>query len=111
MSEFCSIESDNMKLMLCFYLNCRTVNPLCPDAPDMTSYSSVAEWLSSIKMIRYLENFEQAGITSMETVIRLNVPELNSIGINLVSHQKKIMNSIQMIRNQLSANLSESFLV
>ncbi|XP_065221402.1 ephrin type-B receptor 1-B isoform X5 [Planococcus citri] len=89
----------------------RTVNPLCPDTPDMTSYSSVAEWLSSIKMIRYLENFDQAGITSMETVIRLNVPELNSIGINLVSHQKKIMNSIQMIRNQLSANLSESFLV
>ncbi len=77
----------------------------------MTNYSSVAEWLSSIKMIRYLENFEQAGITSMETVIRLNAPELTSIGINLVSHQKKIMNSIQMIRNQLSANLSESFLV
>ncbi|KAK7603916.1 hypothetical protein V9T40_004189 [Parthenolecanium corni] len=89
----------------------RTVNPLCPETPDMTSYSSVAEWLSSIKMIRYLENFEQAGITSMETVIRLNMPELTSIGINLVSHQKKIINSIQMIRNQLSANLSESFLV
>lgn len=87
------------------------MNPLCPETSDVTTYSSLAEWLSSVKMLRYLENFEQAGITSMETVIRLNMTELASIGITLVSHQKKIMNSIQMIRNQLSANLSESFLV
>ena len=87
------------------------MNPLCPDTPDLTPYGSLAEWLSSLKLLRYLENFEQAGITSMETVIRLNVTELASIGITLVSHQKKIMNSIQMIRNQLSANLPESFLV
>ncbi|XP_026681461.1 ephrin type-A receptor 5 [Diaphorina citri] len=86
-------------------------NPLAPDAPDMTSFTSVSEWLSSIKMARYLDNFERGGISSMEAVVRLTVAELNALGITLVGHQKKIMNSIQAMRTQLSANLSEGFLV
>uniref|UniRef100_A0A8D8YG78 receptor protein-tyrosine kinase n=1 Tax=Cacopsylla melanoneura TaxID=428564 RepID=A0A8D8YG78_9HEMI len=89
----------------------RTGNPLAPDAPDMTSFTSVSEWLSSIKMARYLDNFERGGIASMEAVVRLTVAELNALGITLVGHQKKIMNSIQAMRTQLSANLSEGFLV
>lgn len=89
----------------------RTGNPLAPDAPDMTSFTSVSEWLSSIKMARYLDNFDRGGIASMEAVVRLTVAELNALGITLVGHQKKIMNSIQAMRTQLSANLSEGFLV
>nr|XP_018902671.1 PREDICTED: ephrin type-B receptor 1-B isoform X4 [Bemisia tabaci] len=89
----------------------RTANPLASDAPDMTQFSSVSDWLSSIKMARYLENFERAGITSMEAVVRLTVQELTLLGITLVGHQKKIMNSVQAMRAQISANLSEGFLV
>ncbi|XP_075223132.1 eph receptor tyrosine kinase [Lycorma delicatula] len=89
----------------------RTANPLAPDAPDMTQFTSVSDWLSSIKMARYLENFERAGITSMEAVVRLTVQELIALGITLVGHQKKIMNSVQAMRAQISANLSEGFLV
>lgn len=89
----------------------RAGNPLAPDAPDMTQFMSVSDWLASIKMTRYLENFERAGITSMEGVVRLTVQELTSLGITLVGHQKKIMNSVQAMRAQLSANLSEGFLV
>lgn len=88
-----------------------TCNPLAPDAPDMTQFTSVEEWLDSLKMSRYLENFERAGVTNMESVVRLTVKELTSLGVTLVGHQKKIMNSVQAIRAQLSANLSEGFLV
>jgi len=93
--------------MLCY----RTVNPLAPDAPDMTQFTTVEEWLNSIKMTRYLENFERAGITSMDAVVRVTVKELTALGITLVGHQKKIMNSVQAMRAQISANLSEGFLV
>lgn len=89
----------------------RTGNPLAPDAPDMTQFSSVEEWLNSIKMARYLENFERAGITSMDAVVRVTVKELTALGITLVGHQKKIMNSVQAMRAQITANLSEGFLV
>ncbi|XP_050422840.1 ephrin type-B receptor 1-B isoform X9 [Adelges cooleyi] len=89
----------------------RSVNPLSCDAPDMTQFSSVNEWLCSIKMARYLDNFEQAGIVNLKAVARLTVADLTALGITLVGHQKKIMNSIQAMRAQLSANLSEGFLV
>ena len=77
----------------------------------MTQFTTVEEWLNSIKMTRYLENFERAGITSMDAVVRVTVKELTALGITLVGHQKKIMNSVQAMRAQISANLSEGFLV
>ncbi|KAL1115801.1 hypothetical protein AAG570_006091 [Ranatra chinensis] len=89
----------------------RAVNPLAPDAPDMTQFDSVSDWLGSIKMVRYLENFESGGVSSMESVLALNVQELTQLGITLVGHQKKIMNSVQTMRARISANLSEGFLV
>lgn len=97
--------------MLLLVLPCRSVNPLSSDAPDMTQFGSVNEWLCSIKMARYLDNFEQAGIVSPKAVARLTVADLTALGITLVGHQKKIMNSIQAMRAQFSANLSEGFLV
>lgn len=84
---------------------------MAPDAPDLTALSSVEEWLASIKMARYSENFSQAGITTMDDVCRLTVKELTAVGITLVGHQKKIMNSVQVLRAQVSANLTEGFLV
>lgn len=91
--------------MLKFYI--RTPNPLDPSAPDMTQFTSVEEWLNSIKMARYLGNFEHAGITTIDKVPKLSSKDLNSIGILLAGHQKKIMNSIQTMR----AQMSEGFLV
>lgn len=77
----------------------------------MTQFTSVEDWLNSIKMARYLENFDDAGITSMDAVVRVTVKELTAVGITLVGHQKKIMNSVQAMRAQITANLSEGFLV
>ncbi|KAG8229997.1 hypothetical protein J437_LFUL012273 [Ladona fulva] len=89
----------------------RAANPLAPDAPDMTQFASVGEWLQSLKMGRYAEGFERGGITTMDAVVQLTVKELTALGVTLVGHQKKIMNSVQAMRAQISANLSEGFLV
>ncbi|CAG0917576.1 unnamed protein product [Notodromas monacha] len=86
-------------------------NPLAPDVPDMTKFSCVEEWLASIRMSRYLENFERAGVTSMEAVMRLSPQDLAVVGVALVGHQKKILNSVQTMRAQVSINVSDGFLV
>ncbi|XP_076256190.1 eph receptor tyrosine kinase isoform X5 [Rhynchophorus ferrugineus] len=89
----------------------RSTNPLSADAPDLTQFTSVEEWLNSIKMTRYLENFHTGGINSMDAVVNLTVKELTELGITLVGHQKKIMNSVQNIRAQIRVNGTEGFLV
>lgn len=94
-----------------FYFFYRHQNPLDPNAPDMTQFKSVDEWLSAIKMNRYQENFQQAGIITMDAVTRITLKDLSALGVNLVGHQKKIINSIQTMRAQLNANMSEGFLV
>ncbi|XP_014233139.1 ephrin type-B receptor 1-B isoform X2 [Trichogramma pretiosum] len=88
----------------------RTVNPLSTDAVDLTQMQSVSEWLESLKMTRYADSFEQAGIMSLESVARISVQELTALGITLVGHQKKIMNSITALRTQFAAN-TQGFLV
>ncbi|KAJ8679399.1 hypothetical protein QAD02_015186 [Eretmocerus hayati] len=88
----------------------RGTNPLAPDAVDLTQLSSVSEWLASIKMSRYAESFERAGIKSLEAAAHINVQELTALGITLVGHQKKIMNSVSALRAQMSAT-SQGFLV
>jgi ephrin-B len=91
--------------------NNQVCNPFAPDAPDLTQFQSVDEWLASIKMSRYSDNFAAAGIVSIEQVARLGLTQLVDLGVTLVGHQKKIINSIQAIRTQLSVNVSEGFLV
>ena len=89
----------------------RNTNPLAPDAPDLTQITTVEEWLASIKMTRYLENLQGAGIKSMDAVTRLTHADLPALGVTLVGHQKKIMNSVQALRAQIHANMSEAYFV
>lgn len=90
----------------------RPHNFIDPNVPDMTQLSTVDDWLVSIKMERYIPNFSQAAIVSMEQACRLTVRDLLNVGVSLVGHQKKIMNSIQTLRAQLAgAQMSEGFLV
>ena len=83
-----------------------------PAIPDVIqSFKSVYEWLSSIKMARYQMNFEQAGIVNLQSLARLTVQDLAIIGIDVPSHQKKIINSIYALRAQTSIGTPEGFLV
>uniref|UniRef100_A0A7N6BGT2 Ephrin type-A receptor 7 n=1 Tax=Anabas testudineus TaxID=64144 RepID=A0A7N6BGT2_ANATE len=69
--------------------------------PDFTTFRSVGEWLEAIKMERYRDNFTAAGYSSLESVARMSIEDVMSLGITLVGHQKKIMSSIQTMRAQM----------
>ncbi|KAK3583424.1 hypothetical protein CHS0354_040400 [Potamilus streckersoni] len=83
--------------------------------PDSTNFSTVEEWLVAIKMERYIDNFHRAGLIGVDQVVRLTVKDLDALGITLLGHQKKIMNSIQTRRVQILGpqlpQMSEGFLV
>ncbi|KAM7052509.1 ephrin type-A receptor 5 isoform 5-T5 [Acridotheres tristis] len=59
------------------------------------AYRSVSEWLEAIKMGRYTEIFMENGYSSMDAVAQVTLEDLRRLGVTLVGHQKKIMNSLQ----------------
>uniref|UniRef100_A0A665W047 Ephrin type-A receptor 7 n=1 Tax=Echeneis naucrates TaxID=173247 RepID=A0A665W047_ECHNA len=80
----------------------RPISPLLDQStPDFTAFRSVGEWLDAIKMERYRDNFTAAGYSSLESVARMSIEDVMSLGITLVGHQKKIMSSIQTMRAQM----------
>ncbi|XP_076066161.1 eph receptor tyrosine kinase isoform X4 [Oratosquilla oratoria] len=81
------------------------------DSVDLTQLNSIEDWLASLKMTRYLDNFQRAGLSDLEAVARLTQHDLTQLGITLVGHQKKILQSIHTMHTQLAVNMSEGFLV
>ncbi|XP_067840857.1 ephrin type-A receptor 7 isoform X3 [Heptranchias perlo] len=80
----------------------RPINPLLDqNTPDFTSFRCVGDWLEAIKMERYKDNFTAAGYSTLESVARMTIEDVMSLGITLVGHQKKIMSSIQTMRAQM----------
>ncbi|XP_059578179.1 ephrin type-A receptor 5 isoform X16 [Alligator mississippiensis] len=66
-----------------------------------SAYRSVGEWLEAIKMGRYTEIFMKNGYSSMDAVAQVTLEDLRRLGVTLVGHQKKIMNSLQEMKVQL----------
>ena len=64
-------------------------------------------------MERYTDHFLSAGCSTMAQVAALTLKDLVALGVTLVGHQKKIMNSVQTLRAQMcnGAQVSEGFLV
>ncbi|XP_039603908.1 ephrin type-A receptor 7 isoform X1 [Polypterus senegalus] len=80
----------------------RPISPLLDqNTPDFTTFRSVGDWLEAIKMERYKDNFTAAGYSSLESVARMTIEDMMSLGITLVGHQKKIVSSIQTMRAQM----------
>ncbi|KAM8796199.1 ephrin type-A receptor 10 [Eudromia elegans] len=65
------------------------------------SFSSVGEWLEAIEMGRYKDNFAAAGYCYLESVARMTVQDVLSLGITLLEHQKTILRGIQTLRAQV----------
>ncbi|XP_075785365.1 ephrin type-A receptor 5 isoform X8 [Pelodiscus sinensis] len=65
------------------------------------AYRSVGDWLEAIKMGRYTEIFMENGYSSMDSVAQVTLEDLRRLGVTLVGHQKKIMNSLQEMKVQL----------
>jgi len=66
---------------------------------------SAADWLASIKMDRYTEQFTSAGILTVDDAAQLTLKDIVELGVTLVGHQKKIMNSIQALHVERQQSL------
>ncbi|XP_030625981.1 ephrin type-A receptor 2 [Chanos chanos] len=69
---------------------------------DGSPFRSVSEWLESIKMSQYNENFSCAGIVSMEQVLQMKSEDIRNIGVRLPGHLKRIAYSILGLKDQTS---------
>ncbi|KAG7472731.1 hypothetical protein MATL_G00112050 [Megalops atlanticus] len=69
---------------------------------DGSPFRSVSEWLESIKMSQYSENFSCAGIVSMEQVLQMKNEDIRNIGVRLPGHLKRIAYSILGLKDQTS---------
>uniref|UniRef100_A0A4W3HLK3 receptor protein-tyrosine kinase n=1 Tax=Callorhinchus milii TaxID=7868 RepID=A0A4W3HLK3_CALMI len=70
---------------------------------DGMIFRTVSEWLDSIKMQQYQENFVTAGYSTMEHVVQLSTEDVKNIGIRLPGHQKRIAYSILGLQEQASS--------
>ncbi|XP_045065335.1 ephrin type-B receptor 2-like isoform X4 [Coregonus clupeaformis] len=70
--------------------------------PDFSSFSTVDEWLDAIKMGQYKENFANEEFTSFDVVSQMTTEDILRVGVTLVGHQKKILNSVQSMRAQMN---------
>uniref|UniRef100_A0A665X740 receptor protein-tyrosine kinase n=1 Tax=Echeneis naucrates TaxID=173247 RepID=A0A665X740_ECHNA len=69
---------------------------------DGSPFRSVSEWLESIKMSQYSENFTCAGIVTMEQVLQMKNEDIKNIGVRLPGHLKRIAYSILGLKDQTS---------
>uniref|UniRef100_A0A3P8SQN7 receptor protein-tyrosine kinase n=1 Tax=Amphiprion percula TaxID=161767 RepID=A0A3P8SQN7_AMPPE len=69
---------------------------------DGSPFRSVSEWLESIKMSQYSENFSCAGIITMDQVLQMKNEDIKNIGVRLPGHLKRIAYSILGLKDQTS---------
>uniref|UniRef100_A0A8C6LG35 receptor protein-tyrosine kinase n=1 Tax=Nothobranchius furzeri TaxID=105023 RepID=A0A8C6LG35_NOTFU len=69
---------------------------------DGSPFRSVSEWLESIKMNQYVENFTLAGVISMDQVLQMKTEDIRKIGVRLPGHLKRIAYSILGLKDQTS---------
>ncbi|KAM9737804.1 ephrin type-A receptor 10 isoform 3-T5 [Menidia menidia] len=69
--------------------------------PSFPAFSSVGEWLDAVDMGRYKDNFTAAGYCYLESVARMTVQDVLSLGITSLEHQKLILAAIQTLRAQV----------
>uniref|UniRef100_A0A3Q3WR77 receptor protein-tyrosine kinase n=1 Tax=Mola mola TaxID=94237 RepID=A0A3Q3WR77_MOLML len=74
-----------------------TLRPL----PSFPAFNSVGEWLDAVDMGRYKDNFTAAGYCYLESVARMTVQDVLSLGITSLEHQKLILAAIQTLRAQV----------
>nr|XP_040126436.1 ephrin type-A receptor 6 isoform X3 [Ictidomys tridecemlineatus] len=73
-----------------------------PESPGEVSeyplFVTVGDWLDSIKMGQYKNNFMAAGFTTFDLISRMSIDDIRRIGIILIGHQRRIVSSIQTLR-------------
>ncbi|EHB13941.1 Ephrin type-A receptor 6 [Heterocephalus glaber] len=73
-----------------------------PESPGEVSeyplFVTVGDWLDSIKMGQYKNNFMAAGFTTFDLISRMSIDDIRRIGVILIGHQRRIVSSIQTLR-------------
>ena len=98
--SFVEIHSILSKLIESHFGNSKRNRLSSSNQADHMNFSSVLDWLASLEMDRYEENFTENGYSSISTVWRLDQHDLLRIGIIPCKHRNKIMTSIRKT-NQL----------
>uniref|UniRef100_A0A3B5MI71 receptor protein-tyrosine kinase n=1 Tax=Xiphophorus couchianus TaxID=32473 RepID=A0A3B5MI71_9TELE len=80
----------------------KAMTPLSSGIPDFSTFSTVDEWLDAIKMGQYKENFANSDFSTFDVVSQMTMDDILRIGVTLAGHQKKILNSVQMMRAQMN---------
>ncbi|NXU73649.1 EPHA6 protein, partial [Oreotrochilus melanogaster] len=68
------------------------------EVPEYPLFVSVSDWLDSIKMGQYKNNFMAAGFTTLDMVSRMSIDDVRRIGVVLIGHQRRIVSSLQTLR-------------
>lgn len=62
---------------------------------DKDSCVTVEEWLKSLKLVDYSENFKETGFSDIDRVRKIWEVELNALlGIKKLGHRKRILSSL-----------------
>ncbi|KAJ3593729.1 hypothetical protein NHX12_006063 [Muraenolepis orangiensis] len=76
-----------------------------PESPeDMRDYPlfiSIGDWLDSIQMSQYKNNFLVAGYSTLDSISTMSIDDVRRVGVGLIGHQRRIVSSIQSLRLQL----------
>ncbi|TRZ01733.1 hypothetical protein DNTS_032283 [Danionella cerebrum] len=75
---------------------------LSPTPTDLSSVRTVSDWLTALKMDRYKDAFERAQYHSLESVSSLSMHDVQAVGVNLLGHQRKIVNAAKQLRTHLT---------
>ncbi|XP_045569971.1 ephrin type-A receptor 4a, partial [Salmo salar] len=70
------------------------------DMPDYPPFISIGDWLDSIKMSQYKNQFLAAGFTTLDSVSTMSIEDIRRIGVSLIGHQRRMVSSIQSLRLQ-----------
>ena len=62
---------------------------------------TLKEWLDSIGLGHYIENFSNKGLVTPRQILELNDADLKEIGVAAVGHRNKIIKSINTTKGQL----------
>eukprot|EP00063_Salmo_salar_P066039 XP_014040874.1 PREDICTED: ephrin type-A receptor 6-like [Salmo salar] len=68
--------------------------------PDYPPFISIGDWLDSIKMSQYKNQFLAAGFTTLDSVSTMSIEDIRRIGVSLIGHQRRMVSSIQSLRLQ-----------
>lgn len=68
---------------------------------DYSVMEDLSSWLEAIKMQQYLKVFTESGYATPKDVLYLTSEDLQSFGISILGHRKKLLKAIRNTRLQV----------